>query len=443
MPEPDPKAFGDLTGKVVDISGQPVAGALVALIWVEEHGGSGMSAEDGHNVMTDAQGAFRLRSIPRAGSTGKPVTIQLAVTKEGFAGVDTKRVRFQPGAGNPSQVAETVTLAPGVSVSGTVVDPNGKPLAGVWIEPGGSYANRSQFTRTDDAGRFTVRDLPTGLVPLGFHYGKLMAQGKYLALRDADPLTIKLRPVPDAAQFQARSDAAKAARANRKPLALGTPAPEWESGAWSDGRSRKLADYRGKIIFLNFWGIWCGPCVHELPLLEKLRAKYEPLGVVFLTIHTPGETREVRPQGPGNEEASLIFAFDGPRKNDEFDLNGVTAERYGVGGYPTNLIIDREGKIAFRSNDPGNMPAMQRAVKEMGLDTKTINEEQASQLIERLLDQAIEGVLSRPSLKGTARIDAKYFSRTGAADPGFESAAVAISVACRRSVIQSTWLKVL
>jgi RNA polymerase sigma factor (sigma-70 family) len=394
LPKPDPKAFGDLTGKVVDIAGQPVAGALVALIWVEENGGNGMSGQDEHGAVTDAQGDFRLRSIPRASSTAKPVTIQLAVTKQGFAGVDTKRVRFEPGAGNPSQVAETVTLAPGVSVSGTVVDPHGKPLAGVWIEPGGSYANRSQFTKTDDAGRFTVRDLPTGLVPLGFHYGKLMAQGKYLALRDADPLTIKLRPVPDAAQFKARSDAAKAARANHKPLALGTPAPEWESGAWSDGRSRTIADYRGKIIFLNFWGIWCAPCVLGLPSLEKVRAKYEPLGVVFLTIHTPGETEKSVRKVLEMKKSSLVFAFDGPRKNDEFDLNGVTAERYGVGGYPTNLIIDREGKIAFRSNDPGNMPAMQRAAKEMGLDPKTINEEQASRLIERLLDQAIDGVLN-------------------------------------------------
>jgi RNA polymerase sigma factor (sigma-70 family) len=394
LPEPDPKAFADLTGKVVDTSGQPVAGALVALIRVEEEGGSAMSADDRHTVRTDAQGDFRLRSIPRASPTGKPVTIQLAVTKEGFAGVDTKRVRFQPGAGNPSQIAETVTLAPGVSVSGTVVDPDGKPLAGVWIEPGGSYANRSQFTKTDTAGRFTVRDLPTGLVRLGFHYGKLMAQGTYLALRDADPLTIKLRPVPDASQFQARSEAAKAARADHKPLALGTPAPEWESGAWSDGRSRTLADYRGKIIFLNFWGIWCGPCVHELPSLEKLRAKYEPLGVVFLTIHTPGEAEKSVRKVLEWKKSSLVFAFDGPRKNDEFDLNGVTAERYGVGGYPTSLIIDREGKIAFRSNDPGNMSAMQRAVKEMGLDLKTINEEQASRLIERVLDQAIDGVFN-------------------------------------------------
>ena len=94
------------------------------------------------------------------------------------------------------------------------------------------------------------------------------------------------------------------------------------------------------------------------------------------------------------KKSSLVFAVDGPRKNDEFDMNGVTAERYGVGGYPTTLIIDREGKIAFRSNDPSNMPAMQRAVKDMGLDPKTLNEEQASRLLERLLDQAIDGALN-------------------------------------------------
>ena len=81
----------------------------------------------------------------------------------------------------------------------------------------------------------------------------------------------------------------------------------------------------------------------------------------------------------------------------------MTAERYGVRGYPTHVIIDRQGKIAFRSNDPGNMPAMQRAVKEMGLDPKTINEEQASRLIERLLDQAIEGVLNPRLAEGRNR----------------------------------------
>jgi RNA polymerase sigma factor (sigma-70 family) len=399
LPEPDSKAFGDLAGKVVDISGQPVAGALVALIWVEEHGGSGMSGQDEHSAVTDAQGAFRLRSIPRVSSTGKPVTIQLAVTKEGLAGVDTKRIRFQPGAGNPSQVAETVTLAPGVSVSGTVVDPDGKPLAGVWIEPGGSYANRSQFTKTDDAGRFTVRDLPTGVVPLNFHYGKLIAQGKYLALRDADPLTIKLHPVPDAAKIQARSDAAKAARDRTKLLALGTPAPEWESGVWSDGWTRTLADYRGKVVVLNFWGTWCGPCLSELPSLEKLRAKFEPLGAVFLTLHTPGENEKAVRKVLEMKKASLIFAFDRDRKRDAvFDLNGMTAERYGVRGYPTLVMIDRQGNVAFHSGIGAKegVAAMKALGKKMGLDESTMTEADFHRLWEAFFNREIEKTLNRP-----------------------------------------------
>jgi RNA polymerase sigma factor (sigma-70 family) len=399
LPEPDPKAFGDLTGKLVDTSGKPLAGALVALIQVdEEHGSSGMSAQDQHSAETDAQGHFRLRSIPRAGSTGKPVTIGLAITKEGYVGVDTKRVHFQPGASNPSQVAETVTLAPGVSVSGTVVDPQGKPLAGVWIEPGGSFAIGSRFTKTDDAGRFTVRDLPTGMVPFSFHYGKLMAQGDYLARRDASPLTIKLHPAPDAATLQARSDAAQAARDRTKPLALGTPAPEWESGAWSDGRARKLADYRGKVVVLNFWGIWCGACLGELPSLEKLRAKFEPLGVVFLTLHTPGENEKTVREVLEMNKASLIFAFDRDRTRDEiFEPNGVTAERYGVSGYPTLVMIDRQGNVAFDSGRPKQgVDAMLALGKEMGLDESTMTEKDLYRLWETFFGREIEKVLNRP-----------------------------------------------
>jgi RNA polymerase sigma factor (sigma-70 family) len=399
LPEPDPKAFGDLSGKVVDVSGQPVAGALVALIRVEEHIGSGMSAEDGHNVMTDARGAFRLRSIPRAGSTGKPLTIQLAVTKEGYAGIDTKRIVFQPGVGNATQVAEIVTLTPGVSVSGTVVDPNGKPLAGVWIEPGGSYANRSQFTRTDDAGRFTVHDLPTGMVPLNFHYGTLMARSNYLALRGAEPLTIKLQPVPDATKFKARSDAAKAARDRAKPLALGTPAPEWESGVWSDGLSRKLADYRGKVVVLNFWGTWCAPCVEELPSLENLRAKYEPLGVVFLTLHTPGENEKTVRKVLEMKKASLIFAFDRDRKRDAvFERNGMTAERYGIRGYPTLVMINRQGNVVFHSgiDTKEGVAAMRALGKKMGLVESTMTEADFHRLWEAFFDREIEKTLNRP-----------------------------------------------
>jgi thiol-disulfide isomerase/thioredoxin len=395
LPEPDLKKLGDLTGKVVDNSGHPIAGASVALITIE-HGGSGIRND---NVLTDAHGSFRLRSIPSAGINGGPITIQLAVTKEGYAGIDTPKVLFQPGVGSTTQVAETVTLSRGESVDGVVVDPSGKPLAGVWVEPGGSYANRSQFTKSDDAGRFAVRDLPNGMVSLNFRFGKLTGYGKYLATTGTDPVTVTLRPVLAPAASQARSDAVKAAQDRAKPPALGTSAPEWESGHWSDGQARKLADYRGKIVVLTFWGTWCAPCVSELPSLDKLRAKYEPRGLIFLTLHTPGETEKNVRKVLDLKTASLLFAIDGDRKRDaEFDRSGVTAQRYGVIGYPTFVIIDRQGNIAFHSgvDTAENVAAMKALGKTMGLNEATMSESDLYRLWEAYFSREIEKVMNRP-----------------------------------------------
>jgi RNA polymerase sigma factor (sigma-70 family) len=401
LPESKPTACGDLTGNVIDTSGQPVAGASVALGWAGENGMSIMSVDDGHHALTDAHGNYRLRSLPRFDSMGKPATIWLSVTKEGLAGADTKSFRFQPGAGDAPHIAQTVVLARGVSVSGTVVDPYGRPLAGAWVEPGGSFANRVKFTKTDDAGRFTIRDLPIGLVGLRVDYGTLMAESQCYAVGDAAPLKVTLHPLPDVALSQARSDAARAARDRTRPLALGTPAPEWESGAWSDGRTRRLADYRGKVVILNFWGTGCVPSLGALLSLEKLRARFELLGVVFLTLHTPGEDEKTFRKVLEMKRASLIFAIDRDRKRDaDFDKNGITGERYGVRTYPTLVMIDRRGNVAFHSGGVGaakGVAAMKALGKSMGLDVDKSKptEADARRLWEAFFDREIAKVLNR------------------------------------------------
>lgn len=393
LPTHDPSTVGDLAGQVVDPSGKPIEGARIALILGSENGGSMMSS---HSAITDAQGRFRLRSIPRTTATGKVPAILLAVTKEGFAGVDTPQVQFKPPSADTPQVVGPIKLSPGITVKGTVVDPEGNPLSGAWVEPGGSYARLIHFTKTDAKGRFTVADMPEGMVHFNFDYGKLFANGKYLALRDSAPLTIKLRPIPAPTPKKAGETATP--KPKRKSLPLGSAAPDWDTKAWSDGRARTLADYRGKVVFLDFWGVWCRPCVKSLPALETARAKYEARGVVFLTIHTPGEDETTVRKILELNHASLVFALDRNRKGegigDEFD--GATAERYGVGGYPTAMIIDREGKVAFKTNDPSIVPATQAAMKDLGLDEKTLDEEKMGRIVVRLYEQALERVLDTP-----------------------------------------------
>lgn len=396
MQEPDPENYGDLIGKVVDVSKAPVAGVRLAMVWHEEqHGSSGMS---GFTATSDDRGDFRFRSIPRKSVEGKPIRVSLVVTKDGFAGIDTAPFRFEPRAGETTQTAATITLAPEVTLNGLVLSPEGKPVEGAWVEPGGSYAARSRFTKTDAAGRFSVRGLVEGMAFLNFHYGKLMAGGKYPAFRDSAPITVDLAPVPDAAAIQARNEAAKAAREKFRPLAIGTPAPELDAGAWSDGRPHSLAELRGKIVFLNFWGAWCSPCVAELPTLAKLRAEYEPKGVVFLTLHTPGEPSEdaVRTLLEKNKASSLVFAYDRDLENKKRQEDGATARLYGVHAFPTNVLIDRAGKVAFETNDPSIRPRIEAVVKELGIDPGKATQEDFSKLSERILRTAIEETLSRP-----------------------------------------------
>lgn len=397
MQEPNAQDYGDLIGKVVDGAGGPVAAARLAVVWHEEqNGSSGMSD---FKATADERGEFRLRSIPRKSPDGKPVKIGLVVTKDGFAGVDAPPFHFAPPAGETTQTAPTITLAAGTILNGVVLDPEGKPVEGAWIEPGGSYAARSQFTKTDAAGRFAVKDLPEGMATLNIHYGKLLAGGKYPAFRDSAPITVKLSPAPDAAAMKARSEAAKAAREKYKPLAIGAHAPELDAGDWSDGRPRSLAGLRGKVVFLNFWGAWCAPCVAELPTLEKLRVEYEPMGVVFLTIHTPGEPSKeaVRTLLEKNKAATLPFAYDRDLEKQERQEDGATARIYGVHGFPTTIVIDRAGKVGFRTNDPDIRPRMEAIIKELGIDPQKANQQDFLRVGERLYRSAIEEALKSPS----------------------------------------------
>jgi RNA polymerase sigma factor (sigma-70 family) len=386
--------LGSLSGRIVDEAGRPIEGVRVAPAFHirEGHGGGGVFPDDKeHEAITDRDGRFLIRAIPRSDVSGKPTSVSLVVRKEGLASLQTPIFSFQPGRGDSPQVLDPIRMEPGVSLSGTVVDPEGRPIEGAWVTPSGGFALRSRFTRTDAAGRFTVRNLPRGLIELGFEYGSLWASGKYLADGTDDGLTIRLRP---GAEMLARP----AAPATPEPPAIGRPAPPLQVVGWTDGRPRSLADYHGKVVLLDFWGIWCSPCVNGLPSLERLKQKYEPRGVVFLSIHTPGEEIGKIRRFLDFKKATLISALDEGRGKGDNSHNGVTADRYGVRGYPTLVMIDRDGNVAFHTGigTKEGVAAMRALGKEMGLAESTMTEADFHRLWEAYFSREIEKVLNRP-----------------------------------------------
>jgi RNA polymerase sigma factor (sigma-70 family) len=187
---------GKLAGQIVDHAGQPVTGARVApaFHFREANSGGGFFPDDAHyEATTDNRGQFMLQQLPRSREIGQSTKISLIVWKEGFANLQTPVFTFRPGAGDYPHVLEAIRMEPGVSLSGTVIDRYGQPAEGVWVRPAGGLATRSQFTRTDAAGKFRVRNLPKGMVEIGFAYGSLSASGKYFADGKERDLKIQLR----------------------------------------------------------------------------------------------------------------------------------------------------------------------------------------------------------------------------------------------------------
>jgi hypothetical protein len=191
---------------------------------------------------------------------------------------------------------------------------------------------------------------------------------------------------------------AKAQPAGPRLPAIGQPAPEWQVGKWSDDQTRKLADYRGRIVFLDFWGVGYGRGVSSLPVLNRLKERYEPLGVVFLSILTPGDDETAIKRVLLANQSKLVYAIDqGPVGQTDRD-RGITADRYGIREFPSVFLIDREGKIAMRDGDPGLGPKVLAIMKEVGIaaGAKRITEEQSNALLEKLLTGELEDLLKAP-----------------------------------------------
>lgn len=117
-----------------------------------------------------------------------------------------------------------------------------------------------------------------------------------------------------------------------------SPDPAFKS---MDGHSRKLSDLRGKVVVVNFWATWCGPCQEELPRLAQLSAEYssQPVAFVLISVDQPAD----RPKIPGKLQKLHV--------SQESWVGGDTdiMDGFGLGDVvPGTAILDQEGNILAR-----------------------------------------------------------------------------------------------
>jgi peroxiredoxin len=121
-----------------------------------------------------------------------------------------------------------------------------------------------------------------------------------------------------------------------EPLTVGKPAPDFQLPDLNE-KDIRLSDYRGKVVFLNFWATWCKPCREEMPSMEVLYKNFEKDGLVILAVSIDRVTTK-KEIPPFVKSLNLTFPV-------LVDSWGQTDKRYKLMGVPETYIIDREGTL--------------------------------------------------------------------------------------------------
>jgi len=112
-----------------------------------------------------------------------------------------------------------------------------------------------------------------------------------------------------------------------------------------DGRDVELKVFNGKLVFINFWATWCGPCKKELPSMEALYREFKDRGFVILAISVDYGGMPIVKEFIANHRYTFPVLLDPKHK---------TLDLYRIKGIPTTLIIDRKGKWVGRVVGPRN-----------------------------------------------------------------------------------------
>ncbi len=162
---------------------------------------------------------------------------------------------------------------------------------------------------------------------------------------------------------------------------IGQPAPEIaDVVAWKNSEPLKLADLHGKYVLLEFFGHWCGPCVHAMPKVFELHDQYSRRGLIIIGVHVGLDNdsidsaekldvalAESRKELWGGRDLPFPVAIVASERKKYFGAEQPAGSQasadYGVQAYPSQVLIDPAGKVVGRFNEKEHLKLFEALLK--------------------------------------------------------------------------------
>jgi thiol-disulfide isomerase/thioredoxin len=209
------------------------------------------------------------------------------------------------------------------------------PLAEIGRKPGDKI--RFAYWGSSEKPQLTVNSL--GFERKGRYYAHSLPREKYHELTLADrPASLDAKAVPNGQEDQVPL-------APKKPLQprpkVGAVPPEVSAKDWLNAdKPPTLAGLKGKVVVVEFWATWCGPCVAGIPHLNRLHDELGPKGLVLLSF-------------TDQSKQGIETFMKGTSMKYVLGCGSELAADYGVGGIPHAFVIGKDGKLVWEGN-PGD-----------------------------------------------------------------------------------------
>ncbi|MFC5050770.1 hypothetical protein ACFPK9_09100 [Rubritalea spongiae] len=303
-----------VSGRVIDRNGKPLA-AIIESRGKNQHG---------HHLRSEVDGSFELDKFVE----GKVYVSARDTKYKSYREIAGKWVN----AGETDVVLQSKLDAPSESVKGKVVDADGRPLSGIVVEVSEIHQPRLEVT-TDKEGLFHMKGLYPGWLDI-----KLKR-----SLSDKEPLTVRTKTGLDGEVFEF----IKEARVDYESLPenhnwIGKKAPEVEAEHWINSRSYAATNH-GKVRIIDFWNISCGPCVSNLPKIEKFWKENKGRDLELILLHSHIRQDEfldfLANQKKRNLEYNMPIAFESKLHPTRCTFQPRAA--------PTYCVIDQHGVVQY------------------------------------------------------------------------------------------------